>query len=67
MFLAWWLVQLILDAAALKGTYAGCAGVWKRITRLAPNHISHTAAARKTALLMRIHSSPPTSGLAVNA
>jgi hypothetical protein len=37
------------------------------MTRLAPNHISQTAAARKTVLLMGIHSSPPTSGLCVNA
>ena len=31
------------------------------MTRLEPNHISHTAAARKTVLLTRIHSNPPTS------
>jgi hypothetical protein len=56
-----------MEATALAGTYAAAASVRLRIARVAPNHIRHTAAARKTVLLMRIHSSPPTSGLAVYA
>ena len=37
------------------------------MTRLAHSHISHTAAERKTALLMRIPSTAPTSGFPLNA
>jgi hypothetical protein len=37
------------------------------MTRLAHKDISQTAAARKTALLMRIHNTPPINGFAVNA